>query len=63
MATSEHDTEALDWRAQALRWQAEAQRWQEQAQRVVEVEVGLGVQVGELEGQVAALKQTVATLS
>ena len=56
MATSEHETEAVDWRAQAL-------RWQERAQRLEEVNVGLRAQVGELEGQVAALEQTVATLS
>lgn len=44
-------------------WRAEAQRWQAQAQRLEADNVGLRTREGELEGQVAALKETVATLS
>jgi transposase len=64
MVTTEQQQDNADtraWQAEAERWRNGAERWREQAQRAAEVNTALLQRVTELEGQVGALAEKVAT--
>ena len=64
MVTTEQQQDSADtraWQAEAERWRGEAERWRVQAQRAAEVNTALLQRVTELEGQVGALAEKVAT--
>lgn len=56
-------SEAERWRAEAQRLQGEVDHWRAEAERLAAVAAASGARVTELEGQVAALSEKVATLA